>query len=126
MDARTALARRVAIGSLLALLLALLFATAAAAPLPTRVVLAAFATMPLVVFLPGMLRGQWKTFQWLCFVVLLYFMQVVLRLFGPQATLLHWLELLLVCTVFISSMLYARWRRGAAGDAETGDATDGN
>ena len=125
---RCALARALALASLVALLLALLwqFATLPGVPVATRAVLWALVALPLLVFLPGMVRGQWKTYQWLCFVVLLYFMQLSTRLFAPQATFLHWTEIALVGILFTSSMLYARWRRRALALRPEGGDNNGN
>ena len=66
---------------------------------------------PLVVFLPGLLRGTWKSYIWLCFVLLVYFMGTVSGLAAPPNEACEWLQLVLVCLVFTSAMLYARWRQ---------------
>jgi uncharacterized membrane protein len=37
--------------------------------------------LPLVIFVPGMLRDNLRSYIWVCFVSLLYFMRLVLALF---------------------------------------------
>ena len=66
---------------------------------------------PLLVFLPGLIRAAWKSYLWLCFVLLMYFMVVVDRLFQKGASLGAGCELLLICAAFVAAMLYARWRQ---------------
>ena len=66
--------------------------------------------LPLVIFLPGMLRDNLRSYIWLCFVSLLYFVALVVRLFAQPDNLLLALSLLCVVTVFIAAMLYVRWK----------------
>ncbi|MFZ1292921.1 MAG: DUF2069 domain-containing protein, partial [Pseudomonadales bacterium] len=66
---------------------------------------------PLIVFLPGLLRGAWKTYLWLCFVLLAYFMFTVDELFRTPADSREWLELLCNVILFNAAMFYARWRQ---------------
>lgn len=66
---------------------------------------------PLLVFLPGLARGGWKTYMWLCFALMIYFCMTVTELFGPHRQLTDALELVVVSLVFVSAMLYGRWRR---------------
>lgn len=66
--------------------------------------------LPLLIFLPGMLKGNLRSFIWLCFVSLLYFIALVERLFAlpgnPQAVT----GMVAVVTLFIAAMMYVRWR----------------
>lgn len=106
-------ARHLALASYAALLVALtleVFGIAALEP-QSRAFLWAIFCLPLLVFLPGMLRGSWKTYLWLCFVLLVYFTVVVTNLFFPDADAFDWTELVLVCVLFVASMLFGRWRQ---------------
>lgn len=106
-------ARRLALASYAGLLVVLtleVFGIAALEP-QSRAFLWAIFCLPLLVFLPGMLRGSWKTYLWLCFVLLVYFTVVVTNLFFPDANAFDWTELVLVCVLFLSSMLFGRWRQ---------------
>lgn len=107
------LARRVLVVSyvaLLAVLSAQVFGDSALQP-QTRGFLWVVSVGPLLVFLPGLLRGAWKTCIWLCFVLLVYFMASVTGLADASNAVIEWLQLMLVCVVFVTAMLYARWRR---------------
>lgn len=42
-------------------------------------VLLAVKLVPLLLFLPGVLRARSKTYQWLCFVILIYFTDATMR-----------------------------------------------
>ena len=65
----------------------------------------------MIVFLPGLLRGAWKTYLWLCFVLLAYFMFTVDELFRAPADVREWLELVFNIVLFNAAMFYARWRQ---------------
>lgn len=79
--------------------------------------------LPLLLFLPGMLRERVRSYIWLCFVSLLYFIALVERLFAQPDSLLALIGLLAVILLFISAMMYARWRGRELRDAlaQTGE-----
>ena len=66
--------------------------------------------MPLLIFLPGMYKDNLRSFIWLCFVCLGYFMILVQRMFAQPDSLLVASGLLAVVLLFIAAMLYVRWR----------------
>ena len=66
--------------------------------------------VPLLRFGPGMLRDRLRSYVWLCFVLLLYFMRLVVALFAQPANPLYITGMVAVVALFISSMLYVRWR----------------
>lgn len=66
--------------------------------------------VPLVIFLPGMLRDNLRSYIWLCFVSLMYFMRLVVALFAQPDNLLSISGMVAVVILFTSSMLYVRWR----------------
>lgn len=65
---------------------------------------------PLLLFLPGMLKDNLRSFIWLCFVTLIYFMLLVLRLFANPGDTVSLLGMISVVTLFVASMMYVRWR----------------
>ncbi|CAA0123987.1 Uncharacterised protein [Halioglobus japonicus] len=66
--------------------------------------------LPLLLFLPGMLKDNLRSFIWLCFVCLGYFLILVQRIFAQPDNLLVIGGLLAVVVLFIAAMLYVRWR----------------
>lgn len=66
--------------------------------------------LPLLIFVPGMLRNNLRSYIWLCFVSLLYFIVLVERLFAQPDSVLHAAGMLFVVTVFTAAMLYVRWK----------------
>ena len=66
--------------------------------------------LPLLLFLPGMLRDRLRSFIWVCFVCLLYFIVLVQRLFVESGSPIVIVGTVAVVTLFIASMLYVRWR----------------
>ena len=66
--------------------------------------------MPLVIFLPGMLRDNLRSYIWLCFLCLLYFMRLVVALFARPDDLLAISGMVAVVVLFVAAMFYVRWR----------------
>ncbi len=82
--------------------------------------------LPLLIFLPGMLLDRLRSYIWLCFVCLLYFVALVERLFAVPGGTLAIIGTVAVVILFTSAMMYVRWRaqeiRGAgAAQAGSGD-----
>ncbi|MEP1472784.1 MAG: DUF2069 domain-containing protein [Halieaceae bacterium] len=65
---------------------------------------------PLLLFLPGMLRDRLRSFIWLCFVSLMYFIALVERAFAQPGALMPIIGLSAVVILFCSAMMYVRWR----------------
>lgn len=66
--------------------------------------------LPLLIFLPGMLRENLRSYIWLCFVCLLYFLVLVERLFAQPDSPLGILGMIAVVVLFNAAMLFVRWR----------------
>ena len=66
--------------------------------------------LPLLIFVPGLIRDNVRTYIWLCFVILLYFLTLVLRLFNDPEDPVAWVGMSCVVILFTAAMLYARWR----------------
>ena len=66
--------------------------------------------LPLLVFVPGMLNDRLRSFIWLCFISLLYFITLVERLFALPGSLLGQAGMAAVVVLFITAMLYVRAR----------------
>nr|WP_243667091.1 DUF2069 domain-containing protein [Pseudomonas brassicae] len=73
-------------------------------------VILAIELVPLLLVLPGMLMGSARAHAWTCFVVNLYFIKGVLAAFDPARALLGWLEVGISLGLFVSALLYVRWR----------------
>lgn len=66
--------------------------------------------LPLAMPLTGMLRDRLRSFAWLTFIVLLYFIMAVLRLFAEPESIRAQLELVAVVMLFCCAMFYIRER----------------
>lgn len=64
--------------------------------------------LPLLIFLPGLLRDNPRVYIGLCFVLLLYFIKAVEGLFSPNRDWLDYVLLALTVTLFIVSMMASR------------------
>ena len=65
--------------------------------------------LPLLMFLPGMRADRPRSFIWLCFISLLYFISLVERIFAEPGNLLTATGLAAVVVLFVSAMLYVRF-----------------
>lgn len=66
--------------------------------------------LPLLIFLPGMLRDNLRSYIWLCFVSLMYFIAATERLFATPASGLAICGMMAVVSLFVAAMMYVRWR----------------
>ncbi len=66
--------------------------------------------IPLLIFLPGMLKENLRSYIWLCFVSLLYFIALVERLVAQPDSVLAAVGMFGVVTMFIAAMMFVRWR----------------
>lgn len=73
-------------------------------------VILAIELIPLLLLLPGMLSGSARAHAWTCFVVNIYFIKGVLAAFDPARALFGWIEVLVSLGLFVSGLLYVRWK----------------
>ena len=66
--------------------------------------------VPLMIVLPGMLLGSARGHSFTCYVINLYLIKGALAAFDPNRQLFGFLEMTVSVAVFISAMLYVRWR----------------
>lgn len=66
-------------------------------------------TLPLAIFIPGLLRQRYRTYSWICFAVLMYFTWSVTNAMAPWARWWDLLIVLLTVSIFISAMMVSRW-----------------
>ena len=76
------------------------------------VVLWLIKTVPLAIFIPGLRVRKLRTYAWLSFVSLLYFVQSVQTAFTVDARAYGVLVTLLVATLFCALVVYIRSYRG--------------
>lgn len=65
--------------------------------------------VPLLILAPGLMQQRYRTYSWLCFVILLYFTWSVTNVMSPLALWRDWLVVILSVILFISAMLASRW-----------------
>lgn len=112
-DTRLALFFRIALAAALAEILLITLVTLRAAPpeapLYAGLLWAAIKCAPLALVLPGLVRGQANAAVWLCFLLCAYFLTAVLAAMdAPPRRWLGLLEVGLVATGFVASLLAAR------------------
>lgn len=77
-------------------------------------------SLPLILFLPGMARGNYKSLAMLSFVTLMYFIPLVVNVGRPDFDVVDITSVALICILFTSSMLFSRWAQyDQAGLGET-------
>lgn len=90
------------------------------AQLAASIVLWLLVCSGLLVVLPGVLRGKRRSYQWLCFILLIYFIYAVLDLFTLAALessvwqryVVAYSRMLFVVAGFVAGMFAVRWHPG--------------
>jgi uncharacterized membrane protein len=111
---------RKAVLGLYAVLLAIFVASTLWLPSCDRspsVALALLHILPLLMFLPGVLKKNLRTHIWLCFILLGYFVAAVVNAFACPS----WLpisESVVIVLLFTAGMVYVRWRSRALSEQQ--------
>ena len=66
-------------------------------------------SLPLLIFIPALFQQHFKTYIWLCFATLLYFIVAVVNVMSPTSQWIDFIQLLLCIILFVASMLSSRW-----------------
>jgi len=70
-----------------------------------------FTLLPILIFLPGIIKEHYKSLSMLCFVCLMYFTLITVNIFDPNHNLWDILEMILVSILFTSAMFFSRWKQ---------------
>lgn len=68
-------------------------------------------SLPLLLVLPGMLKRNYRSYLWLCFILLIYITASIVDVMLPTRGWQHGVLLLLSLTLFFSAMMTSRWQR---------------
>ncbi|MET0355830.1 MAG: DUF2069 domain-containing protein [Cellvibrio sp.] len=63
---------------------------------------------PLLIFIPGFIKKKYRTYSWLCFAVLPYFIWITPLVMG-RGSWGDWAMTLLIVTIFSAAMMTSRW-----------------
>jgi len=67
--------------------------------------------VPLLIFVRGLLQQRFRSYSWICFVILPYFTWSVVNSMGP---FVRWSDIVVVALsviIFTSSMMVSRWQQ---------------
>ena len=105
--------RRLVIGQFAAMILLGLAWELWLAPLRPGAWLLSLKVVPLILALPGLIRGQIRTYQWWSMVVMLYLTEGLVRGSSDSGlgAILGWIEAVLASGTFAAILLYVRARR---------------
>lgn len=62
----------------------------------------------LLIFIPGFVKKKYRTYSWLCFAILAYFIWIIPYVMG-RGNASDWLLCLLTVMIFIAAMMTSRW-----------------
>lgn len=65
--------------------------------------------VPLLVFVPGLLKNHYRTYSWVCFIILFYFIQAVSGAFTSTANITDLIFVGLTVYLFVAAMMASRW-----------------
>lgn len=111
-EAHVALTRRLAVGSLLGLIVLGLLWELWLAPIRPGGSLLAIKVLPLCLPLAGLLKNRMYTYRWVSLLVWLYFTEGVVRAYSDRApsSYLAMVEIALCLTLFVACALHVRLR----------------
>lgn len=66
------------------------------------------SVLPLAIFIPALIKPKHRTYSWMCFVLLMYFLFIIPLLMSSWHWS-YWLMTILVTTLFIAAMMTSRW-----------------
>jgi uncharacterized membrane protein len=69
--------------------------------------------LSLAMFLPGMLQNHARSYDWLCFVILIHFTVGVTNAMSPSSAWNDYLQTLLSTALFICAMMASRWQKAS-------------
>ena len=96
------------------LLLILMVASTLLSTLPpeaSRTFMLAVKIVPLLIFLPGLLKGYLRAHIWLCFVVLFYFTRAIVNAFLTEGAILETIITATTVILFNASMMNVYWQK---------------
>jgi len=64
--------------------------------------------IPLLIFIPGFLQQKYRTYSWLCFAILPYFIWIT-PLVMARGDWSDWTMIVLIVILFIAAMMTSRW-----------------
>ncbi|RYZ81770.1 MAG: DUF2069 domain-containing protein [Moraxellaceae bacterium] len=64
--------------------------------------------IPLLIFVPGLLKKRYRTYSWLCFAILPYFIWITPLVVG-RGDWSDWTLVSLIVIIFIGAMMTSRW-----------------
>ncbi|MEO0443954.1 MAG: DUF2069 domain-containing protein [Pseudomonadota bacterium] len=65
-------------------------------------------SLPLILLLPGLIQKHYRSYSWLCFIMLMYFTNYVVQVYSPSRGLMDYMGLVLTVIIFIASMYASR------------------
>ncbi len=74
--------------------------------------------LSLAIFLPGMLQNHARSYDWLCFVILIHFTVGVTNVMSPSSAWNDYVQTLLSSALFISAMMASRWQKASLRNAQ--------
>lgn len=67
-----------------------------------------FKIIPLIIFIPGFIKRYYRSYSWICFAVLPYFIWIIPLALGRNAWS-DWAIVALIVIIFIAAMMSSRW-----------------
>ncbi len=67
-----------------------------------------FKIIPLAIFIPGFLKKSYRSYSWICFAVLPYFIWIIPMALG-RGTWSDWVIVALIVLLFNAAMMTSRW-----------------
>jgi uncharacterized membrane protein len=115
-------AKIITIAAYIALILSIGWSTFAGAPdasemsnnwLLVGVFLWTIKVIPLLIFIPFLIKDTDRVYGWMSYVSMIYFILAILLAFTPQSRLIGTIATLSSCILFVGCLLVIRWGKSA-------------
>ena len=67
--------------------------------------------LPLALILPSLIQGHYRSYSWLCFILLMYFIFAVMNALQSKAQITDLVYVALVVLLFTVAMMTSRWQQ---------------
>ncbi len=83
------------------------------ASLSSAIIIWFIQSIPFLLILPGIFKHYYRSYSWLCFLLLFYFVFAIERCFLSTASVKEYVFVTLTIVLFIAAMMTSRWQQRA-------------
>lgn len=82
--------------------------------------------LPILALLPGLLTNHYRSYSWLCFLTIVYFVDASMMVSNPSADFIAYTYMFVAAATFVAAMYCSRFQQRMQKKLNTQPATDSN